>query len=103
MPQSVVAVVVFLLVMISMPWLIRWIKGRVVTAGRLVEGATRIVSAVAVGPHQRVVTVEVGPEGDRIWLVLGVTSHAITCLHSVTALAKAAAREEAKGGQIEAP
>jgi flagellar protein FliO/FliZ len=45
--------------------------------------ALRIVSAVGVGPQQRVVTVEVGPEGERTWLTLGVTAQSITCLHMV--------------------
>jgi len=30
-----------------------------------------------------VVTVEIGPEGSRTWLVLGVTSQSITCLHTM--------------------
>jgi flagellar protein FliO/FliZ len=38
---------------------------------------------VAVGPHQRVVTVEVGPQDARIWLVLGVTQQSIGCLHTI--------------------
>ena len=50
--------------------------------------ASKIISAVAVGQHQRVVTVEVGPEGARVWLTLGVTAHTITCLHTVTVEAK---------------
>jgi flagellar protein FliO/FliZ len=32
-----------------------------------------------------VVTVEVGPEGARTWLVLGVTGQSITCLHTLPA------------------
>ncbi|WP_208507883.1 flagellar biosynthetic protein FliO, partial [Variovorax paradoxus] len=47
--------------------------------------ASRLLSAVAVGPQQRVVTVEVGPEGARTWLVLGVTGQSITCLHTLPA------------------
>ena len=43
--------------------------------------ASRVVSAVAVGPQQRVVTVEVGPEHARTWLVLGVTAQQVSCLH----------------------
>ena len=31
------------------------------------------------------VTVEVGPEGRRVWLTLGVTAQSITCLHCVDA------------------
>jgi flagellar protein FliO/FliZ len=40
-----------------------------------------VLSAVAVGPQQRVVTVEVGPEHARTWLVLGVTAQQVSCLH----------------------
>ena len=47
--------------------------------------APRVISAVAVGPHQRVVTVEVGPESARTWLILGVTAQSITCLHNAPA------------------
>src|SRR6218665_2376649 len=43
--------------------------------------AARVLSAVAVGPQQRVVTVEVGPEHARTWLVLGVTARQVSCLH----------------------
>jgi flagellar protein FliO/FliZ len=41
---------------------------------------------MAVGPQQRVLTVEVGPENARTWLVLGVTGQTITCLHTLPAL-----------------
>lgn len=43
--------------------------------------ASRVVAAVAVGPQQRVVTVEVGPANARTQLVLGVSAQQITCLH----------------------
>lgn len=46
------------------------------------SGQSRVVSTVAVGPNQRVVTVEVGPESARVWLVLGVTPQSIQCLHT---------------------
>ena len=39
---------------------------------------------VAVGPQQRVVTVEVGPPDARIWLVLGVTAQSICTLHTMS-------------------
>ena len=43
--------------------------------------ASKVLSAIAVGPHQRVVTVEVGPEHSRTVLVLGVTAQQVSCLH----------------------
>lgn len=56
--------------------------GRNAFAKGAVGSGAKIVSVVAVGPSQRVVTLEAGPEHDRLLLVLGVTSHNITCLHS---------------------
>jgi flagellar protein FliO/FliZ len=65
-----------------MPAAIKWIKQRSRDGAREASGNSKIISAVAVGPHQRVVTVEVGPDTARIWLVLGVTPQAVTCLHT---------------------
>ena len=42
----------------------------------------QLVSALALGPQQRVMTVEVGPAEARVQLVLGVTAQHITCLYS---------------------
>lgn len=83
MTQSWILVGAFLGVLVCLPLLLKWLKQRV--PGRFADasGQTRFVSALAVGPHQRVVTVEVGPEGKRVWLTLGVTGQAISCLHSV--------------------
>ena len=61
---------------------IKWLKQRSGDGAKDSGGQSRVVSAVAVGPHQRVVTVEVGPDHSRMMLVLGVTSQTITCLHS---------------------
>jgi flagellar protein FliO/FliZ len=81
MTQAIFSVVAFLVLLALVPFGIRWIQRRA-PGGASATGASRIVSAIAVGPHQRVVTVEVGPEGARTWLVLGVTAQSITCLHS---------------------
>lgn len=81
MSQTLWVVVLFVAAMASLPWLVRRIQQRH-TGGGLPAGATaRVLSAVAVGPQQRVVTVEVGPEHARIQLVLGVTAQHIQCLH----------------------
>jgi flagellar protein FliO/FliZ len=48
-------------------------------------GPVRPVASVAVGPQQRIVTVEVVEAGERRWLVLGVTAQQITHLYSLTA------------------
>ena len=62
--------------------------------------ATRIVSAVGVGPHQRVVTVEVGPQDARVWLTLGVTAQSITCLHTIAVASSDPVAPGRAGGQL---
>jgi flagellar protein FliO/FliZ len=87
MGQTLLVVVLFVAVMAMLPLAIKWIQRRAQGGGVAASGNARVVSAVGVGPHQRVVTVEVGPEGARTWLVLGVTAQSITCLHTAPVLA----------------
>jgi flagellar protein FliO/FliZ len=82
MTQTIISVAVFLVLLALLPLGIRWLQRRT-PGGVSASAASKIISAVAVGPHQRVVTVEIGPEGARTWLVLGVTAQTITCLHTV--------------------
>lgn len=83
MTQTITSVAAFLVLLALLPLGIRWVQRRAPGATSTVAAATKIVSAVAVGPQQRIVTVEVGPEGSRTWLVLGVSAQGIACLHSV--------------------
>lgn len=83
MTQAWVSVVFFVVLLALVPLGLKYVQRR---SGGVLPGsaaATKIVSAVGVGPHQRVVTVEVGPEGARVWLTLGVTAQNITCLHTL--------------------
>ncbi|MHB8948839.1 MAG: FliO/MopB family protein [Rhodoferax sp.] len=82
MTQALVSVGLFVLLLALVPFGLKWLQARTAAGGVGAGAASRVISAVAVGPHQRVVTVEVGPEGARVWLTLGVTAQAITCLHS---------------------
>jgi flagellar protein FliO/FliZ len=83
MTSSLVSVAAFLVLLALLPVAIRWMR-RHGAAGQSASGsAMNIVSAIAVGPHQKVVTVEVGPEGARMWLVLGLSAQSMTCLHSM--------------------
>jgi flagellar protein FliO/FliZ len=82
MTQTIVSVVLFLVILALLPLAIRWYQQRA-PGNTSPAAASRIISTVAVGPHQRVVTLEVGPEGARTWLVLGVTTQNISCLHSI--------------------
>ena len=85
MTQSLVLIGLFLCVLVSLPFLIERVKKHygLNTAGA--GGTTRLVSALALGPQQKVVTVEVGPQNARVWLVLGVTQQSIQCLHTMPA------------------
>lgn len=98
--QGWVSVVLFVVLLALLPVALKWVQRR---AGGGVLGsavATRIVSAVGVGPHQRVVTVEVGPEGGRVWLTLGVTAQNITCLHTAAAPGDASVAVDATLGRL---
>ena len=68
--------------------LLRWAvdaRQNVVVSGATGAGKTSLLGALGamIDPTERVVTVEVGPPGDRKWLVLGVTAQSITLLHSL--------------------
>jgi flagellar protein FliO/FliZ len=89
MTQAFFYVFVFLIILALVPWGLRWLRLRSVGGAVAASAATRVVSAAAVGPHQRVVTVEVGPPGARVWLVLGVTAQAVSHLHTMAAEAGA--------------
>lgn len=81
MTQTLLVVVLFVGAMALLPWLVRRLQQRHAAGAAGVGTASRVLSAVAVGPQQRVVTVEVGPEHARVWLVLGVTAQHVSCLH----------------------
>jgi flagellar protein FliO/FliZ len=98
--QAWVSVVIFVVLLALLPVALKWVQRR--TGGGVMgsAGAAKIVSAVGVGPHQRVVTVEVGPEGARVWLTLGVTAQNITCLHTVAAPVAAPVVMDATVGRL---
>ena len=83
MSQTLVTVAVFVLLLALVPFAVKWIQSRSRSAMAAVGPGTRVMSALAVGPHQRVVTVEVGPQDAPVWLVLGVTQQTIVCLHTM--------------------
>lgn len=85
MTQTLLVVVLFIGAVALLPWLIRYVQQRQTKAAGATGMPSRVLSAVAVGPHQRIVTVEVGPEYARTCLVLGVTAQQINCLHVMAA------------------
>ena len=81
MADSLLLVGAFLVLLACLPFVLQWMKGRSYSGATQVRDRAKFISAVAVGPSQNVVTVEAGPDGARVWLTLGVTPQAITCLH----------------------
>ncbi len=94
MTQTLISVVLFVVLLALVPFGLKWVQSRTASGAGNLSSASRIVSALAVGPHQRVVTVEVGPEGSRTWLTLGVTAQSITCLHALAVDPSLALRTE---------
>jgi flagellar protein FliO/FliZ len=81
MTPSLFLMALFVLAIALIPYGIKWLKKRSALGGMGPMDASRLVSAVAVGAHQRVVILEVGPPHARVWLTLGVTASTINCLH----------------------
>ena len=81
MYTQVIYIAIFLAVVACLPLLTKWLVRRKVIGTKSSQGASKLVSVLAVGPSQRVVTVEVGTDQERTLLVLGVTSQQITFLH----------------------
>jgi flagellar protein FliO/FliZ len=63
--------------------LVLWLLKRTPMGAAASKGLMRNVATLPLSPTQRVVTVEVGQGEDRRWLVLGVTAHSITTLHTM--------------------
>ena len=80
MTQTIVSIVLFLVILALLPLAIRAYQLRA-PRGRAVSLSSRVLSSVAVGPQQRVVTVEVGSPAHPVRLVVGVTAHNVNCLY----------------------
>ena len=91
MVQTLLVVVLFVAAMALLPWLLRRLKQRQSALGGASAAPARVLTAVSLGPQQRLVTVEVGSGDARTCLVLGVTAQQITCLHVLPAPASAPA------------
>ena len=99
MAQSLIFVGLFLALVACLPFAVKWIKQRYRLGPPQLGSHSKFISAIAVGPHQRVVTVEAGPEGERVWLTLGVTAQTITCLHVASRMDHQVAVDNAPSAQ----
>jgi flagellar protein FliO/FliZ len=81
-------------------WLVKR-SGLAAGVARRAHAGPRLTGSLALGPQQRVVTVEVGEGPERRWLVLGVTPQQITTLHTLTS-PPCAAQAPSGGGAVAA-
>lgn len=81
MTESLLPLLLFVAAIASLPWLVRRVQSRMSQGGATIAGG-RVVSALAVGPQQRVVTVQLSRGNQTLTLVLGVTPTSVTCLHT---------------------
>lgn len=101
MSDSLIPLVLFVGAIASLPWLVRLVQSRVGSKGALSAGG-RVVSALAVGPQQRIVTVQISCGRQELTMVLGVTPSSVTCLHKWNASVQGelAQPEPVSGGAI---
>lgn len=79
MSETFVLVGVFVVTVACLPFLVRWIQAR--TGAVVGGGQAKVLSVLAVGPQQRVVTIQVASGSNATVLVLGVTTSSVHCLH----------------------
>ena len=60
-----------------------WLLKRTPLGGAGQSSLMRTVASLPLSQNQRLLTVEVGQGAARQWLVLGVTAHSITTLHTM--------------------
>jgi flagellar protein FliO/FliZ len=83
---TLLLVILFVAVMAALPWLVRRLQQNLLPRGMgMARGAAsvpaQVLGTLAIGPQQRVVTVQLGEGEQAVRLVLGVTAQQIQCLH----------------------
>ena len=84
---TLMLVALFVAAMACLPWLVRRLqqKNLLPRGMGMARGAAplqqQVLGSLAIGPQQRVVTVQVGEGDEAVRLVLGVTAQQIQCLH----------------------
>ena len=88
---TLILVALFVAAMACLPWLVRRLqqKNLLPRGMGMARGATpvpaQMLGSLAIGPQQRVVTVQVGEGDEAVRLVLGVSAQQIQCLHVLNA------------------
>jgi len=74
---------IWLLVVVALIPAVLWLVKRMGLVKLPANSGLRTISIQSISPTHRIQTVEVGEGEDRVWLVLGVTPHSITTLHTL--------------------
>jgi flagellar protein FliO/FliZ len=82
MSQGLASLLWFVAILALIPFAL-WLLKRTPMGGAGGHGVLRSVAALPLSTSQRIVTVEVGQGDERRWLVLGVTPHSISTLHTM--------------------
>lgn len=83
MPSNGLSSLLWFAVIVAAIPLLLWVLKRTPLGGSAGGGVMRSVATLPIAPNQRIVTLEVGQGDERRWLVLGVTAHNITTLHTM--------------------
>jgi flagellar protein FliO/FliZ len=83
MTQSLILIFFFVGLLACLPMAVNRLKKRYGLTQLGPTHESRVVSVLAVGPQQKVVTVEVGSPEAKVWLVLGVTAQSVNHLHTL--------------------
>ena len=75
--------VVLLILMVGIAWLLQRYRRHLPGAARRAGPAMQVLGSVALGPQQRVVTLQVGSGETSVCLVLGVSPGSVTALHQM--------------------
>ena len=73
----------WLIVVVALIPAVLWLVKRMGLVKLPASSALRTIHIQALSPTHRIQTVEVGEGEQRVWLVLGITPHSITTLHTL--------------------
>jgi flagellar protein FliO/FliZ len=83
MLQNAAPAIVLLIVMVGIAWLLQRYRRHLPGAALRAGPRLQVLGGVALGPQQRVVTLQVGQGEQAICLVLGVSPGSVTALHQM--------------------
>lgn len=83
MLKNAAPALVLLLIMMIVAWMLQRYRRHIPGATRQTGPALHVMSTLALGPQQRVITLQVGQGESGVCLVLGVAPGGITALHTL--------------------